>query len=750
MARKVTLQNASNETLYPKTTTAQVEGLESYAKTTDLANYTTTTDVDAAIESAMQDVAKTTDLEAYAKESDIIKPELLSDYFDYGMFKINDEVCNDSHISLVAGKTYKLSGYLNGDITIDGGTNDNYDVQLIFDNVHIISDTEYVVNNVNATGKTVISLTEGSNNYVETVAITYPDVVKTAAFAIEHNCYVVSGKNSVLEINNQSWGHGFKCHSLILQGAGKVIVTAQHDAFHATTGVLRVDSGSYEVVHAKDAFGAGGNDDSGYIQILGGDIKVVSATESVFDSKGAKGVIVRMDKFESIAAGEGLIGGTMTVLETAEESISTYYTGVYTSLIDYYGSPVVKKGYVEGCDVSTLEDVVAVDGIYDTQDVAVYIKGYIEGQIILPQKADLFIDGACVVSDNSVGTIYYNAAKKKMSLKGFDDTINIFKNTGAGCAIYALKNLSIQSDGNYYFIADTGHAVDSACCIIRGDGFRYFKSNNPDSDLIMTMGYIGADEDAVADVTKKDATSFSCDSIQICGTLETHVDVNRSAGDTGVLNFTYGQMGAVVVNKINAISTEKFVYGYNARKDIIQSEASLILAILSEEASNVGVDEEARSKAAEALMSATEANTTASTLAAQVEDVFKAMDSQLVDLGYKVTFDYNVDQVQVKVFRGKIVSMEEVDTADTVSGDAIVSRNKDLFNIPTKNGEGQINFQVIPLEGYEIVSVEKPETGLKNLKNGEDVETGLDSTIYRGTKVSSDITITITSQATVA
>lgn len=58
------------------------------------------------------------------------------------------------------------------------------------------------------------------------------------------------------------------------------------------------------------------------------------------------------------------------------------------------------------------------------------------------------------------------------------------------------------------------------------------------------------------------------------------------------------------------------------------------------------------------------------------------------------------------------------------------------------SGEGQVNFTVIPADGYEIESVTaEPKTAYKNLKGSAD--TGKDNT-YRITKITGDVTVTVT------
>lgn len=105
------------------------------------------------------------------------------------------------------------------------------------------------------------------------------------------------------------------------------------------------------------------------------------------------------------------------------------------------------------------------------------------------------------------------------------------------------------------------------------------------------------------------------------------------------------------------------------------------------------------------------------------------------DQGFNVTFDV-----------GSGASVDLYDTQDysavsAANATACVSRNSST-GLPDSTGEGQVNFSVKLESGYEIDSV-TVSGGYKNLK---DVSTDEYPNTYRVTKVTSDLTITVTTK----
>ncbi len=85
---------------------------------------------------------------------------------------------------------------------------------------------------------------------------------------------------------------------------------------------------------------------------------------------------------------------------------------------------------------------------------------------------------------------------------------------------------------------------------------------------------------------------------------------------------------------------------------------------------------------------------------------------------------------------------QDYSAASETNVNAAVSRNS-TSGVPDSTGEGQVNFTVVPADGYEVDSV-TVDGSYKNLKTPADTGT---ANTYRITKVASDLTITVTTKA---
>ena len=102
-------------------------------------------------------------------------------------------------------------------------------------------------------------------------------------------------------------------------------------------------------------------------------------------------------------------------------------------------------------------------------------------------------------------------------------------------------------------------------------------------------------------------------------------------------------------------------------------------------------------------------------------------------VGYSVNFDCG-GNADILVYPGSDYTKVPEKTLSALSVDSDTG-------IPTRSGDGQVNFKIVPHTGYKIVSVEASARNYKNLKTPDD--TGEENT-YRFTKVSGDFTVTVT------
>ena len=101
-----------------------------------------------------------------------------------------------------------------------------------------------------------------------------------------------------------------------------------------------------------------------------------------------------------------------------------------------------------------------------------------------------------------------------------------------------------------------------------------------------------------------------------------------------------------------------------------------------------------------------------------------------------VTFEFDPAKVSVTTY-----DTQKYEDGGNENRTAAFARNADTGDI-VNDGSGQVNFTLIPADGYEVDSVTaSPETNFKNLKGAAD--TGLADT-YRVTKITGDVTVIVT------
>ncbi len=101
--------------------------------------------------------------------------------------------------------------------------------------------------------------------------------------------------------------------------------------------------------------------------------------------------------------------------------------------------------------------------------------------------------------------------------------------------------------------------------------------------------------------------------------------------------------------------------------------------------------------------------------------------------GYDVTFDA-CGNADIYVFPGSDYTASPVQSTSTVSVDSSTG-------VPTKSGDGQVNFMIVPHNGYTIGEVTVSPANYKNLKTPDDTE---NENTYRITKITGDLTVTVT------
>lgn len=114
-----------------------------------------------------------------------------------------------------------------------------------------------------------------------------------------------------------------------------------------------------------------------------------------------------------------------------------------------------------------------------------------------------------------------------------------------------------------------------------------------------------------------------------------------------------------------------------------------------------------------------------------------AEEAEDLTQGYAVTFSVG-EHVSVTVFKTQ-------DTTAGGTGNATVAYSRDsATGTLTKDGSGQVNFLLVFDDGYELDGDITVTGSYKNIKGSED--TGV-ANVYRITKISSDLTVTINAKA---
>ena len=106
-----------------------------------------------------------------------------------------------------------------------------------------------------------------------------------------------------------------------------------------------------------------------------------------------------------------------------------------------------------------------------------------------------------------------------------------------------------------------------------------------------------------------------------------------------------------------------------------------------------------------------------------------------VDKGYNISFVTD-ENSSIDIYY-----TQDYNTASETRVTSAVSRNS-TSGVPDSTGDGQVNFAVIVSDGYEIDTV-SADGSYKNLKTPDELGT---ENIYRITKITSDLTITITTK----
>lgn len=613
MARNVTLKNNDGEVLFPKTSAARVEGLDE-AIAGKLSDYVSYDELDAEFESKNRNLLdKTTASQTYATKDDL-KVTVSIDQFDnfakYGIFKVNGVPTTDAEIVLEVGKTYELSGYLNGHIKVYSPTGGDKitgtaeldiaaaNTQIILNGVYVNSDTPEAIY-CNQKSKKLLITYKNNNVLISKqtpeYAGTYTD--SPAVVEVDNALYFIGDTNATLRIETDYDGvHAIKAQELFMEGNGEITVKAIHDGFHGTN-ILRADSGKYVVEYGKDAFGTG---NGGLLQILGGEYNIIQCYETGFDAKG-RGIIIGADtKIKFGSCGDGLIGSKVFVIDNVP-TINGWY-GTRTTLADFYGSGHVYSGSTADLTEAevlayTTEVLPNADGEYVVNTKNAWVTGYIDKPIKMTfQSCDLYFKNACIDVENDTAAVIYTVGSKKLACRGVEDSVNIIRNTGSGDAIWSGANCSLQGDGSFLISAENGIGVDCSGNTAWGTASHHmgtFQTKGDGSRIIYNCGkygatgskmHFGADDKLTATIADFYGQSMIFKNNKIDMFITPDPSDASEGKRTGYIFIYLGQLGYVVYDKYsgtNAVAYEEFAKykdsSYNELQTYNQTENSFVI-----------------------------------------------------------------------------------------------------------------------------------------------------------------------------
>ena len=408
-------------------------------------------------------------------------------------FTVNGVEYKGPEVVLTANNTYELSGNLNGHIVINASEKDR--TILIFNNLTINSDASRAVYCAQAKAKTVITLLEGTKNYIETVSVDCNADDSEAAIQAEDTLMIISGEKAELYVKapgkNQ---HAIKASKLLLNGAGTISVESGHDGFHGGK-LLRIDSGNYRVVSA-----AVDGIEAKYVQILGGEITILAygSAGNAISSKETPGIIAGYSPKFYIAGDAIQAARHFNNIKVLETVISKPDSCPVISISNYFGTPAVYQSSQKPTKNSTFADAdgFPIQGWFDsakTEEVQpdetgtytcekqyVYVKGFLDNKQLklTVGKTKLFLDSIYIT--NPATAVHYapKVLEGKLEVKGKDKSINYF--ISDKIAVLSDRSISLQEDANYFIkgvecAVKTSYKDPDGYIFTKGDGFKYFE-----------------------------------------------------------------------------------------------------------------------------------------------------------------------------------------------------------------------------------------------------------------------------------
>lgn len=432
---------------------------------------------------------------------------------------------------------YKLSGYLEGKVTIGTVNNEPLD------------DTE-----VELCGLTV------KNNDVDNAAIMYLAAKQTLRVTIAKNTvnYLVcsnvasisdSQKGCLWSENNMlvqgagylacanMGGHGIKASKLSFNGNPHVYVSAEHDGIHGN-GAIDICGGLFYIAKANDAFGTRAESGTlgsadykapGKITIFKAEIYAYNVHQNVLDSKAPGYIFGDISIHTSVSSSNVLNGITRVdpavffgnaVQDTSAGGYSTQPSGT----VKCYTDDTMTLGETE---------ISPVDGVYTLTTKYCRISGYVDGKITTSiASTDISVTGYAYVT----GNIEYTNSGKKVGIYVEKDGAILI----VGGNIVSNSNLAIEVKSGSY-------------CVVKGaiDGGDLTFTDT--KGVVIVNGNVKGKKMYVGTAEKADATKKLWGALVVDGTVKIVLNSKFTKGNIVVSKA--GLPGCFCADVIDTAST---------------------------------------------------------------------------------------------------------------------------------------------------------------------------------------------------
>lgn len=417
-------------------------------------------------------------------------------------------------VNLTAEGTYRLSGTLNGRVTIgSAAAQPAEDTIVILDGVTVInSDTaNSAIDYLPELGKMVVTVANNTNNALVCNHEAERADSQRGALHSENNL-VVQGGGYLSCINNG--GHGIKGSELRISGKPHIYVEAIHDGVHGNK-MLVVDGGLIYVNGANDAFGTRAADPdsgktAGSISIFGGEFYAYNILQRVFDSKAPGHIYRPVAIHTNVVSGsiyDGISVADPKVLfgDAVQDNVNGGYTTPPTGSVTCYTDEALSAG------AAVIEPI---DGTYTLTTKYAKVSGYVDGNITTSiQSTDITLDNAYIQ-----GNIEYTATKKKLQINLETGSVGIVAGN-----VTSASNLAIE-------------AKKESHCMIHGNVTGDELTFNDSKGSVIVCGDVVGKDIYIATAATPDPTKKLWGALIVEGTLKAILNSKFVKGNIHVLN----------------------------------------------------------------------------------------------------------------------------------------------------------------------------------------------------------------------